>query len=99
MSVSTASEPELSRTAASATTVSASLVWLSFLVALAALLGSLWLSIGMGLKACPLCLYQRTFVMGVAAVLGVGFLIGPQQACQRQVALRLSSRSRIWVRG
>ncbi len=34
--------------------------------------GSLWLSIGMGLKACPLCLYQRTFLMGVAAVLVTG---------------------------
>lgn len=78
MSVSTASEPELSHTTASATTVSASLVWFSFLVALAALLGSLWLSIGMGLKACPLCLYQRTFVMGVVAVLGVGLLTGTQ---------------------
>jgi hypothetical protein len=28
----------------------------------------------MGLKACPLCFYQRTFVMGVVAVLGVGVL-------------------------
>ena len=26
----------------------------------------------MGLKACPLCFYQRTFVMAVFAVLGVG---------------------------
>jgi hypothetical protein len=64
-------------------------VWLPFLVALVALLGSLWLSIdvplkvgeqtwrvGMGLKACPLCFYQRTFVMGVVAILGVGLLTG-----------------------
>lgn len=34
--------------------------------------GSLWLSIGMHLKACPLCLYQRAFVMSAAAVLLVG---------------------------
>jgi hypothetical protein len=47
-------------------------------VAVVALLGSLWLSVGMGLKACPLCFYQRTFVMGVVAVLGVGLLTGPQ---------------------
>jgi disulfide bond formation protein DsbB len=46
------------------------------LVALLALIGSLWLSVGMGLKACPLCFYQRTFVMGVVAVLGVGLLTG-----------------------
>lgn len=32
----------------------------------------------MGLKACPLCLYQRTFVMGVVAVLGIGVMVGRQ---------------------
>jgi hypothetical protein len=47
-------------------------------VALVALAGSLWLSMGMKLKACPLCFYQRTFVMGVIAVLGVGLLTGPR---------------------
>ena len=36
--------------------------------------GSLWLSIGLGLKACPLCLYQRTFVLAVVGVLAVGLL-------------------------
>jgi disulfide bond formation protein DsbB len=51
-------------------------VWPPLLVALATLAGSLWLSIGMGLKACPLCFYQRTFVMGVVAVLAVGLLTG-----------------------
>lgn len=44
--------------------------------ALVALAGSLWLSLGMELKACPLCLYQRTFVMGVVAVLTVGLVAG-----------------------
>jgi disulfide bond formation protein DsbB len=28
----------------------------------------------MGLKACPLCFYQRTFLMGLVAVLGMGLL-------------------------
>jgi hypothetical protein len=51
-------------------------VGLPLLVALVALAGSLWLSVGMGLKACPLCFYQRTFVMGVVAVLGIGLLTG-----------------------
>src|SRR5215207_7458615 len=51
-------------------------VFLPLLVALVALAGSLWLSIGMKLKACPLCFYQRTFVMGVVAVLGIGVLTG-----------------------
>ncbi len=36
--------------------------------------GSLWLSIGMGLKACRLCLYQRTFILATLGVLGVGLL-------------------------
>lgn len=36
--------------------------------------GSLWLSIGMQLKACPLCLYQRSFVMAAAAVFLIGLL-------------------------
>ena len=49
-------------------------LWLSLATALLALTGSIWLSVGMNLKACPLCLYQRTFVMGVVAVLGIGIL-------------------------
>lgn len=42
------------------------------MIAAVAVAGSLWLSIGMGLKACPLCFYQRSFVMGVLAVLVMG---------------------------
>lgn len=49
-------------------------VWLAFLCSAAALAGSLSLSYGMGLKACPLCFYQRTFVMSLVAVLGMGLL-------------------------
>lgn len=41
------------------------------------LAGSLYLSIGMGLVACPLCFYQRTFIMAVFAVLAVGMLLRP----------------------
>lgn len=37
--------------------------------------GSLLLSLGLGLRACPLCFYQRTFVMGVFAILGVGLAV------------------------
>jgi disulfide bond formation protein DsbB len=51
-------------------------VFPAFAVAVLALAGSLWLSMGMALKACPLCFYQRTFVMGVVAVLGIGMLAG-----------------------
>ena len=48
----------------------------ALLVATIAVAGSLWLSIGMDLKACPLCLYQRAFVMGALAVLVVGRRLG-----------------------
>lgn len=52
------------------------LVWnvAALVVALLAVAGTLWLSLGMGLKACPLCYYQRAFVMGAAAVLLMAFL-------------------------
>jgi hypothetical protein len=49
--------------------------WLSLLalaVALVATCGSVFLSIGLGLKACPLCFYQRSFAMGAFTVLLVG---------------------------
>lgn len=50
------------------------LALLATLLSVAATAGSLWLSIGMKLKACPLCFYQRTFVMSVAGVMVVGLL-------------------------
>jgi disulfide bond formation protein DsbB len=57
-------------------TVSYGLILAAFVVALVAMAGSLWLSIGMHLKACPLCYYQRTFVMAAVGVLGIGLLTG-----------------------
>jgi len=51
-------------------------LWAAFVAALLALVGSLALSLGLGLRACPLCFYQRTFVMGLVAVLGMGLLTG-----------------------
>jgi disulfide bond formation protein DsbB len=50
--------------------------WAALAVAVAGLAGSLYLSLGMGLKACPLCFYQRTFMMSLVAVLGMGLLAG-----------------------
>jgi disulfide bond formation protein DsbB len=76
MSTSAVPDHELQPASSSPKAVPLSLVWPSLLVALLALAGSLWLSIGMKLKACPLCFYQRTFVMGVVAVLGIGVLTG-----------------------
>jgi disulfide bond formation protein DsbB len=40
------------------------------------LAGSLALSWGLGHKPCPLCFYQRTFMMSLVAVLGVGLVVG-----------------------
>lgn len=46
--------------------------------AVAGSVGSVALSVGLGLKACPLCFYQRTFVFSVASVLLIGRLFAPQ---------------------
>src|SRR5258707_1104063 len=60
-------------------------------VALAALAGSLHLSLGMGLKACPLCFYQRTFVMGAAGVLCLGLLLpGVRRSAVNALALPMA---------
>ena len=58
------------------------LAWsiLSLVLAAAGTLGSLYLSLGLGLTACPLCYYQRTFVMSVFAVLAVGLLVDRSRA-------------------
>jgi disulfide bond formation protein DsbB len=76
MSTHSATDNDVSRTSQTIHSVPVSAVGLPLLVALVALAGSLWLSVAMGLKACPLCFYQRTFVMGVVAVLGIGVLTG-----------------------
>jgi disulfide bond formation protein DsbB len=51
-------------------------VWLALVLALATVGASLWFSIGLGLKACPLCFYQRTFAMAVVGVLLMGQVAG-----------------------
>ncbi|HUG68069.1 MAG TPA: disulfide bond formation protein B [Pirellulaceae bacterium] len=53
-----------------------SFVWalVALLLATAGAGGSLWLSMGMHLKACPLCLYQRAFILAAVGVLFVGML-------------------------
>jgi hypothetical protein len=56
------------------------LAWAALVVAALATAASVWLSVGLGLKACPLCYYQRTFAMGVLAVLAVGLLGGMGRA-------------------
>ena len=53
------------------------ILWLrlAFFVSAVGVVGSLYLSLGMDLKACPLCFYQRAFIMSVAAVLGFGLTL------------------------
>jgi disulfide bond formation protein DsbB len=52
------------------------LTWLALLFAVIAVAGSLYLSLGLGLVACPLCFYQRTFAVASLCVLAVGILGG-----------------------
>jgi hypothetical protein len=53
-------------------------IWLSIISALAACAGSLWLSLGMDLKACPLCLYQRACIFCAATVLILATMLRKQ---------------------
>lgn len=57
-------------------------------VAVVSVLGSLHLSLAMDLKACPLCFYQRAFVMAAAGILAFGtFLPGMPTAALTVLAL------------
>ncbi|MCA9013213.1 MAG: disulfide bond formation protein B [Planctomycetaceae bacterium] len=47
--------------------------WIALGVATMGSVGSVYLSIGLGLKACPLCFYQRSFMMAAAISLLVSF--------------------------
>jgi disulfide bond formation protein DsbB len=56
------------------TSVSAAPAFWNFLalgMAVVASSGSVYLSVGLGLKACPLCFYQRTFAITAALVLAM----------------------------
>jgi hypothetical protein len=48
---------------------------LALFVSVVGVVGSLYLSLQMELKACPLCFYQRAFIMSVAAILGFGMYL------------------------
>jgi disulfide bond formation protein DsbB len=67
--------------------------WAALVMALAGLVGSLALSLALGLKACPLCFYQRTFMMSVAAVLATGLVAGiasPGRLCVLALPLAIA---------
>jgi hypothetical protein len=48
----------------------------ALLLALGASAGSLYLSLGLKLQACPLCFYQRSYALAAAAVLATGLAAG-----------------------
>ena len=48
---------------------------LALAFALVGVIGSVFLSAGMKLTACPLCFYQRSFIMAVAVILGLGNML------------------------
>lgn len=54
-------------------------VWLALGAALVGSIGSVWLSLGLELRACPLCLYQRACMLCTAAVLLIGILLRKQE--------------------
>jgi disulfide bond formation protein DsbB len=47
----------------------------ALLFSIVAVAGSLYLSLGLGLVACPLCFYQRTFAFALVGLLAVGLLL------------------------
>ena len=84
MSTMPASEPCCS--------LSGGLTWLGLLAGGVGIAGSLHLSLGMGLIPCPLCYYQRGFVMGATAVLLLGLLSGARRlVCVAGLALPLAA--------
>jgi disulfide bond formation protein DsbB len=51
----------------------------ALIAAAASVAGSLYLSLGMGLIACPLCFYQRTFAFAILGILILGVCTGARQ--------------------
>jgi disulfide bond formation protein DsbB len=64
--------------------------WLACLVALGSVAGSVYLSMGMGRMACPLCFYQRTLVLATLGVLLVGLFAGLRRSGLCLLALPLA---------
>lgn len=57
-------------------TASKPTTWFALVVALAALNGGLYLTLGMGYRPDPLALYQRGFILAIVALLAVGLVSG-----------------------
>ena len=65
------------------------IVLLSLVIALVGTAASIWLSLGLGLKACPLCFYQRSFVIAAAGALLFG--LGAKSGSERGLALAIAT--------
>jgi disulfide bond formation protein DsbB len=64
---------------------------LALVIALVAVVGTLYLSMGLKRVACPLCFYQRSFALAVFGVLSLGLLTTPgRQGLASLLALPLA---------
>ncbi|MBL8828913.1 MAG: disulfide bond formation protein B [Planctomycetaceae bacterium] len=70
-------ESDLVTCGADAIVFSAAKAWLVAVIVMSFIgtIGSVYLSVGLGLKACPLCFYQRSFMMATLVVAAVGIYI------------------------
>jgi disulfide bond formation protein DsbB len=57
-------------------------VILALILSIGAAAGSLYLSLEMGLRACPLCFYQRAYAFGLVGVLLSGLLTFPERSAR-----------------
>src|SRR5438094_216025 len=73
--------------------------WVALVVTGAGVAGSLFLSLGMELKPCPLCFYQRALMMSVFGVLGVGLLTRARYAAQLSILVLPSAVAGLGVAG
>lgn len=70
-----ASSPNPSQSADPVAPVERFYLWCALVVAGIGVLGSVWFSMGQGLIACPLCLYERAFLMAALAVVASGLAL------------------------
>ncbi len=69
------------------------IVLLALMIALVGTAASIWLSTGMGLNACPLCFYQRSFLIAAAGALLFG--AGAKNGSERGLALAIAALSTV----
>jgi len=73
--------------------------WVALVLSGAASAVSVYLSVGMDLVACPLCFYQRAFVMGVFGVLAMAVLSGAQSRVAPAVLAMPAALAGLFIAG